>query len=74
MLQQSFVAPEAMDVCLDLSAVADDLVESPELLSVRVTSSDPALLGKLPDNSTLVTIIDNSIGMTTLLCTCATII
>ena len=51
---------EVTRVCLNMTGVPDDNVELDEMLSIRLSSNDPALT--LTDPTITVTIIDSSPG------------
>ena len=61
-LQQSFSTPGTAPVCIVLMALVDNLVENDEVLTVRVESTDTAVIADDEDTSIQVTIIDVSPG------------
>ena len=60
--EQSFLAPDADPVCIELEAAVDFFVEDDEILTVRVESTDRAVTASDEDTPIRVTIIDISPG------------
>ena len=61
-LQQSFSTPGTASVCIVLMAIVDSFVENDEALTVRVESTDTAVIADDEDTSIQVTIVDVSPG------------
>jgi predicted RNA-binding protein with RPS1 domain len=61
MLQQSFEPPDAEPICIELVSAEDGLVETSEILTIGVQSSDEAVNVE-EENTAQVTVLDVSSG------------